>query len=87
MDNKKEYFQDILKQTGLRQNEWIYVVLKKKGITQKELAHRIGMVPSVLSDKLHCRREFLYSEIVQICAELDIENPLPLFQTKKLLKN
>lgn len=42
------------------------------------------MYHTVLSDKLRCKREFLYSEVVRICVELDIENPLPLFQTKKI---
>ena len=65
-------------------NEWIRDALKNAGITQKELAKRVGMAPTSLSHKLSLRREFLYSEVVFICRELGIENPLPLFETKKI---
>ncbi len=68
----------------MRPNAWISAALKRKGITQKELAGRIGMDPTMLSRKLRCDREFLYSEVVKICIELDIENPLPIFETKKI---
>lgn len=68
----------------MRTNTWINDLLKKNGITQKELANRVGLSPTVLSNKLRCKREFLYSEVVHICIELGITNPLPLFQTKKI---
>ena len=65
-------------------NIWIRKALKEAGLTQKELANKLGVDPTVLSHKLHGRREFLYSEVVLICEILKIDNPLPLFETKKL---
>lgn len=71
----------------MRPNAWIGEALKRRGITQKELAVRTGMDPTILSRKLRCDREFLYSEVVKICLELDIDNPLPIFDTKKIKRD
>ena len=68
----------------MRHNGWIEEKLRKKGISQRELARRIGLAHETLNRKLSCKEEFRYWEIALICKELDIENPLPLVETKKL---
>ena len=65
-------------------NSWIAEALSRKGISQRELARRIGIAPETLNRKLKGKEELRYWEVARICAELDIDNPLPLFETKKL---
>ena len=55
---------------------WLYEKLQKKGISQAELARRIGKDSSELCKKFRGKIPFLYSEVVKICRELDIDNPL-----------
>lgn len=55
---------------------WLYEKLQKKGLTQAKLARRIDKDPSLLCKKFNGKQPFLYSEVVQICRELEIDNPL-----------
>lgn len=55
---------------------WLYEKLQEKGMTQAELAKRIDKDPSLLCKKFKGKQPFLYSEVVQICRELGINNPL-----------
>lgn len=55
---------------------WLYEKLQQKGLTQAELARRIGKDNSLLCKKFQGKHPFLYSEVVMICRELGIENPL-----------
>ena len=54
---------------------WLYEKLQKKGISQAELARRIGKDSSELCKKFRGKIPFLYSEVVMICRELDIDTP------------
>ena len=56
--------------------EWVKEKLKEKGLSQAELARRIGMDNSYLTKKFQGKHPFLYSEVVAICRELGIDNPL-----------
>ena len=55
---------------------WVFTKLKEKGISQAELARRIGIQPRSLCNKFQGKQPFLYREVVAICRELGIENPL-----------
>ncbi|MBR6603530.1 MAG: helix-turn-helix transcriptional regulator [Clostridia bacterium] len=55
---------------------WLFAKLKEKGISQAELARRIGLSPRTLCNKFQGKQPFLYSEVVKICIELGITNPL-----------
>lgn len=57
---------------------WVHEKLKNKGISQAELARRIGITPRSLCNKFGGKQPFLYDEIVKICGELGINNPLDL---------
>lgn len=65
-------------------NVWIKGKLKQKGMRQKELADALGIANETLSRKIRGAEEFRYWEVVRICAILEIENPLPLFKSKRL---
>ena len=54
---------------------WVQDKLRKKGISQAELARRIGITPRSLCNKFGGKQPFLYDEIDKICDELDIRNP------------
>lgn len=47
--------------------------IKSKGLTQAELAKKIGMTPTTLSLKLNGQAFFKQKEISRICSILDIE--------------
>lgn len=55
---------------------WLYEKLKEKKLTQAELARRLGMSPRSLCNKFQDKQPFLYREVIKICRELDIDNPL-----------
>ena len=55
---------------------WVFAKLKEKGVTQAELARRIGIDPRTICKKFKGGAPFLYSEVVAICRELGIDNPL-----------
>ena len=59
-------------------------MLKQKGITQKELAEQLGIAFETLNRKINGVDEFRYWEVVRICAILEIENPMPVFKSKRL---
>lgn len=46
--------------------------LREKGITQEELARKIGLNPSTLNIKLKSKSDFSQTEIRMICEVLDI---------------
>ena len=53
--------------------------IAEAGLTQGELASRIGMSSNSLSRKLSGKRDFRVEEVCRICAELNIDNPSPYF--------
>ena len=55
---------------------WLYEKLQQKGLTQAELARRIDVHPRSLCKKFQGKQPFLYREVVAICRELEIDNPL-----------
>ena len=55
---------------------WLYEKLQAKGLSQAELARRIGTSPRSLCNKFQDKQPFLYREVLKICRELDIDNPL-----------
>lgn len=56
--------------------DWLSTKLRAKKISQAELARRIGISPRGLCNKFKGKQPFLYREVVMICGELDIKNPL-----------
>lgn len=44
------------------------------GISRKELAHRLGMSESTLSDKINGKRSFTVDEAEELCRILGIES-------------
>lgn len=59
---------------------WIHSKLKECGITQRELAKRIGICHEALNRKINGKSPFMYWEVVKICKELGIENPRDFFE-------
>lgn len=53
--------------------------MAEKGMTQAQLAQKIGISENSLSRKLLGKREFRLSEAVDICIALDIEDPAGIF--------
>lgn len=49
------------------------------GLTQGELALKIGISSNSLSRKLTGKREFRLDEVCKICEALNIDNPAPYF--------
>ncbi len=58
-------------------------LLSSKGITQRQLAKKVGMSFRVLNYKICGKRDFSYSEVERICEVLGIENPRTVFNTRK----
>lgn len=58
-------------------------ILFEQGISQKNLAKEIGISEHSMSDKMHGRIDFTYTEVYKLCRVLDIENPLKVFEPKK----
>lgn len=54
-------------------------LMREKGITQTELADKIGMTVQALNAKLNGRSSFTVNEVNKICRVLSIENPTPYF--------
>lgn len=54
----------------------LYAKVKDKGLSQAALARKIGITPRSLCNKFKGNQPFLYREVVAICKELDIQNPL-----------
>lgn len=50
-----------------------------EGMTQRELAEKIGMSPNSLSRKLQRKRVFTLPEVCAICDVLHITDPVPYF--------
>ena len=59
----ENYFMDTLKLKGL---------IIAAGMTQKEVAKKIGISTNTLSNKINGVREFTVGEVIQICDILDI---------------
>ena len=57
--------------------------MDRKGITQRELAEKIGVHRVSFNRKMCGKREWLWSEIISICKVLDIENPIGYFDIKR----
>lgn len=55
--------------------------IAEAGLTQGELASKIGMSSNSLSRKLSGKRDFRLEEVCRICSELKIDNPSPYFFT------
>lgn len=55
---------------------WLCIKLNEKGISQAQLARRLGISPRSLCNKFQGKQPFLYSEVLKICRELEIDNPL-----------
>lgn len=51
----------------------------EQGMTQGEVAKRIGISPNSLSRKLLGKRDFSLSEVMSLCAVLHLENPQDIF--------
>lgn len=49
------------------------------GLTQSELALKVGMSRNSLSRKLTGKRDFRLDEVCRICDVLGIDNPSPYF--------
>ena len=47
--------------------------MKEIGITQEELANRVGIKPGTLSFKLNGRSKFTTNEILAVCEVLEID--------------
>ena len=63
---------------------WLYEKLKANQLTQKKLAEQIGIDKGTLNKKFGGKLPFLYSEVIQICEILKIDNPIPYFpKTRK----
>ncbi|MBQ8388792.1 MAG: helix-turn-helix transcriptional regulator [Clostridia bacterium] len=62
---------------------WLFTLLKSKGISQAELARKIGIQPRSLCNKFQGKQPFLYREVVRICRILEIGNPLNFEWEKK----
>ena len=54
--------------------------MRQYGISQSELARRLGMSKSKMSEKLNGIREFAWKEIKLICDILDIYDPFEYFE-------
>lgn len=54
----------------------LYLKAKEKGLSQAALARKLGITPRSLCKKFKGNQPFLYREVVAICRELDIQNPL-----------
>lgn len=48
--------------------------IREKGMTQAELAQKIGMSAATLNKKLRGHTEFMQSEISSLCTVLDIKD-------------
>lgn len=51
----------------------------ERGMTQGEVAKKIGISPNSLSRKLLGKRDFSLSEVLSLCAVLEIEDPQDIF--------
>jgi transcriptional regulator with XRE-family HTH domain len=61
----------------------LFEKLKEKRMNQKKLAEAIGMSYTVLNRKLNGRLPLLYSEAIEICKVLGVDNPIPYFDVKR----
>lgn len=52
--------------------------IARKGLTLTAFAELIGMSLSVLSEKMHGRKEFTYSETIRIKHALGVDIPLEI---------
>ena len=50
------------------------------GISGKELAEKLGIVRTRISEKLNGKRAFSWVEVKQICDILEIEDPFEYFE-------
>lgn len=62
---------------------WLYSKLKDAGLTQKELAKRIGISAHSLCNKFGGKVPFTYREVITICDVLGIDNPREFFKNEK----
>lgn len=62
---------------------WLYDRLQKKGLSQAKLAEMIGIDKTTLNKKFNGKLPFYYTEVADICAILEIDNPLPYFPQKR----
>ncbi len=53
--------------------------IAKKGMTQAEVAQKIGISLNSFSRKINGKREFHLSEAKKLCEVLDIKNPQSIF--------
>ncbi|MEG0430274.1 MAG: helix-turn-helix transcriptional regulator [Anaerovoracaceae bacterium] len=53
--------------------------IAEKGLTQQELANKIGISNNSLSRKMLGKRQFALGEVIRICDVLEIENPKEIF--------
>lgn len=65
---------------------FLHPYLKKKKLTQKELAAELGIEGGTLSRKIIGKQPFTYGEVAYICKRLNIENPLGVFPALLLYK-
>lgn len=53
--------------------------IKEKGLSQEEVAKKIGISANSLSRKLLGKRDFSLSEVTALCDTLGIEDPQEIF--------
>ena len=61
-------------------------IVEKYG-TQSKFAEALGIEKGSLSNKLSGNADFKQNQIMQSIELLEIENPVPYFFTKKVLRN
>lgn len=60
-------------------------LLFNRGISQRSLARELGVTPKTLSEKLIGKKDFRWREVVVICRQLNITNPLEIFPSEPIL--
>lgn len=68
---------------GKRMQTKLKALLYEKGVTQKQLAARLGVDQKTLSYKMKGKREFTFSEVWEICMALGVSNPFDVFVYQK----
>lgn len=59
--------------------DYLRAAIAKKGMTQAEVAQKIGISQNSFSKKINEKREFQLSEAKKLCKVLGVEDPRPIF--------